>query len=148
MADLREQIKADMKAAMKEKRVADLSVLRTVNGEISALEKEKDEITDEDVIEVLNRETKKRREAIEEAQSAGRADTAEQEQAELEVLERYLPDQLSEEELRDIVREVINETGAESPEDMGQVMGALMPKIKGRADGSDASRIAKELLGN
>lgn len=110
-----------------------------------ALEKES-QLTDEEIIEVLSSETKKRKESISEFKRGGRQDLVEKEKKELEILQGYLPEQLSEEELRKLVKEVINKVGAEQIKDMGKVMAELMPKLKGRADGNVVSTIVKEFL--
>lgn len=107
---------------------------------------EKSFLTDEEVIEVISSEIKKRKEAILGFEKGERKELAEKEKSEMEVLEKYLPEQLSEEEIERLVKEAIEEVGAEDIKDMGKVMAALMPKVKGKADGSVVSRIVKELL--
>jgi hypothetical protein len=94
----------------------------------------------------IEKEAKKRREAIVEYEKAGRQDLADKEKAELAVIAEFLPQQLTSEELEALVRETIAETGAASPKDMGKVMGVLVPKISGRADGKEASALVKQLL--
>ena len=104
------------------------------------------ELTDDEVIAVLAREVKTRRESIEAYASAGRHDAAQREQAEIEIVSAYLPTQLSEDELMAMVRDAIDEVGASSPRDMGRVMAALVPKTRGRADGKQVSAaVAREL---
>ena len=95
---------------------------------------------------VVQKEAKQRRDSIEEFTKAGRQELADKEQKELEILQKYLPEQLSEEEIKKLVDEAISQTGASNISDMGKVMGALMPKIKGKADGSLVSKIVKESL--
>lgn len=95
---------------------------------------------------VIDKEGKKRREAIEEYTKANRLDLADKEQAELDIIAEFLPQQLSDDELLAIVRECIAEVGAASPKEMGKVMGVLVPRIAGRADGKKASALVKELL--
>ncbi|GAH90207.1 unnamed protein product [marine sediment metagenome] len=107
---------------------------------------EKSFLTDEEVIEVISSEIKKRKEAILGFEKGERKELAEKEKAEMEVLEKYLPEQLSEEEIERLVKEAIEEVGAEDIKDMGKVMAALMPKVKGKADGGLVSKIVKELL--
>lgn len=102
--------------------------------------------TDEDVIEVIGREIKKRNEAIELYKQGGRNELAEKEQKELEILKSYLPEQMSEDEVRKLVEEAISSIGASGIQDMGKVMGALMPKVKGKADGTLVSNIVREAL--
>ena len=104
------------------------------------------EATDEDIIEVIGREVKKRNEAIDLYRKGGRDDLAQKEAKELEILKAYLPKQMSESEIRTLVREAIEQTGASSMQDMGKVMGALMTKVKGRADATLASNIVREAL--
>ena len=92
------------------------------------------------------KEAKKRRESIEEFTKANRTDLADKESAELEVLQAYLPEQMSDEELQALVGEVVAQTGAASPKDMGRVMGVLVPRIAGRADGKLASKLVRDAL--
>lgn len=101
---------------------------------------------DSDEIAVLQRERKRRLESAEAFREAGRDDLADAEEREAQLIDAYLPEQLSDDELRAIVGDVVAETGAASPKDMGKVMSAAMPKVKGRADGKRVSAIVKELL--
>jgi uncharacterized protein YqeY len=103
-------------------------------------------LTEDDVIGILSSEAKKRREAIEEAERAGRAELAAQENYELALIKTYLPQQLSRAEIEKLVREVIQEVGATTPKDMGKVMKVLMPRLQGRADGKLVNTIVKEVL--
>lgn len=107
-----------------------------------------EELTDEEIISVLSTEAKKRRESVEEYKKGDRTDLAEKEEAEIKIVETYLPEQLSDEDVQKLVSEAIADTGAESKKDMGKVMQQLMPKIKGRADGRKVSQIVTEKLGN
>lgn len=95
---------------------------------------------------IIDKEAKKRREAIEEYTKASRTDLADKEKAELDIIAEFLPQQLSDDELLAVVRDSIAEVGAATPKDMGKVMGVLVPKIAGRADGKKASSLVKELL--
>ncbi|HEX2767361.1 MAG TPA: GatB/YqeY domain-containing protein [Candidatus Limnocylindria bacterium] len=104
-------------------------------------------LTDDEVVEVLTRQVKQRRESIEMYRSAGREDRAAAEEAEAAILAEFLPEQLSEAEIEALAREAIAETGASSPADLGRVMGALSPRTKGRADGRLVSDIVRRLLG-
>ena len=148
----RKEIQEDLNKAVKSKDSVVLDVLRMVLAAISNKEKEKkykqgeEQLTQEEMDSVILTEAKKRKEAIADYEKAGRKELAGKEKAELEVLQKYLPEQISEEELKNIVKEAIKETGADSAKDIGKVMGAVMPKIKGQADGFQASQIAKELL--
>jgi uncharacterized protein YqeY len=106
------------------------------------------ELTDEEVVGVLAREVKTRRESIEAYLSAGRQDAARKEQAELEIVSAYLPEQLTEDEITALVKETLDQVGASSPRDMGRVMAVLAPKTRGRADGKQVSAaVARELAG-
>ena len=109
------------------------------------LEKES-RLTDEEVLEVISSEVKKRKEAALLFEKGARQDLAEKEKEELKILQRYLPEQISEEELKKLVKEAIDKTGAKEMKDMGKVMAELMPRVKGRADGSLVSKIIRELL--
>ena len=144
---LKERLKADMKEAMKAKDKVKLSTIRMINSLIKNAEIEKrGELTDEEIIQLLMKYAKQRKESIEMYEKGGRQDLVEKEKAELAVVESYLPKQMSEEEIREIVKQTIEEVGASSVKDMGKVMKAVMPKVKGRADGSVVNRIVKELL--
>lgn len=103
-------------------------------------------LTDEEIIEVLARQIKQRRDSVDQYTKGNRMDLADKESAEIRVLEQYLPRQLSEAEIREIVKKGIAKTGAASPKDMGKVMGAIMPEVKGKADGTLVSKIVKEEL--
>jgi uncharacterized protein YqeY len=104
-------------------------------------------LDDDGVLKVIEREAKKRRDSIEEFQKVGRTERVEAEQNELAILQEFLPEQLSEEELENLTREAIAESGATSMKEMGAVMKVLVPKIAGRADGKAASAAVKKLLG-
>ncbi|MFP3854577.1 MAG: GatB/YqeY domain-containing protein, partial [Anaerolineales bacterium] len=103
-------------------------------------------LKEEDILKILQKEASSRQETIEEASGAGREDLVESTQVEVDILEEYLPQQLSDEEIKTMAQEVIEETGASGPGDMGQVMGPLMSRTAGRADGSEVSRIVRQLL--
>ncbi|MHB8172801.1 MAG: GatB/YqeY domain-containing protein [Thermincolia bacterium] len=146
---LKDQLVEDMKAAMKDKEAGKLrlSVIRMVRAAIKNAEIDKrKEFNDEEVIEVVAREVKQCRDAIEEYRKANREDIVEQFQEEIKVLLHYLPEQMSVEEITAIVHEIITRVGAKDQKDMGKVMGALMPKVKGRADGKMVNQIVKEAL--
>ena len=163
---LKEKIANNLRDVFKAKRELEVSVLRMLQAAILNKEKEKraklakkkediieeelvkeSELTDEEIIEVISSEVKKRKEAISEFKKGGRQDLVEKEKVELEVLKKYLPEQISEEEIRKLAKEAIEGIGASGPKDMGKVMAELIPKIKGRADGGVVSQIVKELLG-
>ncbi len=144
---LTEQLQADMKTAMRGGDTHRRDTLRMVIAAAQNAAKEKRQpLTDEEALEVITREVKKRRESIEAFHAAGRDDLADKEQAEIEVLSPYLPEQLGEEEVRALVVAAVAATGASSPRDMGRVMSQLMPTVKGRADGKLVSRLVNEEL--
>lgn len=144
---LKEQLTADMKEAMKNKEKERLAVIRMVRGAIRQQEIDgQKELGEEDVIAVISKEVKMRRDSIEEFQKGGREDLVAKTQAEIDVLMPYLPAQLSEEEVKELVKAAVEQTGAASPKDMGKVMGVLMPKVKGRADGKMVNNIVKSFL--
>ncbi len=144
----KERLAADMKEAMRSKDKLKLSTIRLIRSEIKNAEIEKGELlTEDEVTGVLARELKKRRESMVLYDEGGRPELAEKESKEAAVLEEYLPDQLSTEEVEALVDEAIAATGAGSVKEMGKVMGALMPKLRGRADGTVVSSIVKEKLG-
>lgn len=149
--DIKETILEDLKKAMKAKDADKLRVLRSLKSKL--LEKEisirsggEGDITDEQAIEVLMKAAKQRRESIDQFEKGGREDLAETEQAELEVIESYLPQMMDDDDIREEVKAFIDQTGASGLADMGKVMGAMMGRLKGKADGSDVSRIVKEEL--
>ena len=144
---LKEQLTADMKEAMKNKEKERLAVIRMVRGAIRQQEIDgQKELGEEVVIAVISKEVKMRRDSIEEFQKGGREDLVEKTQAEIDVLLPYLPAQLSEDEVRELVKAAVEQTGAATPKDMGKVMGVLMPKVKGRADGKMVNTIVKSFL--
>ena len=144
---LKEQLTADMKEAMKNKEKERLAVIRMVRGAIRQQEIDgQKELGDEDVIAVISKEVKMRRDSIEEFKKGAREDLVEKTQAEIDVLLPYLPAQLSEDEVRELVKAAVEQTGAATPKDMGKVMGVLMPKVKGRADGKMVNTIVKSFL--
>ncbi len=144
---LTEQLQADMKTAMRDGDAHRRDTLRMVIAAAQNAAKEKREpLTDEEALGVLTRQVKTRRESIKAFRDAGRDDLADKEQAEIDVLAPYLPEQLGEDQLRALVTEAVAATGASSPKDMGRVMGALMPRVKGRADGNLVSRLVNEEL--
>jgi uncharacterized protein YqeY len=149
VADLKERLRSDLTTAMKARdqvRVATLRMaLSAINTEEVAGEAHR-ELSDDEVLTVLGRESKKRRESAEAFDGAGRTELADRERAEQAVLTDYLPTQLSDEELGSIVSAVISETGAAGPEQMGAVMKAVQPQVAGRADGRRVSAEVKRQL--
>ena len=141
-AETLQQMKADMKAAMKAREKEKLQTIRTLLSSLKNARIDKGEDLDEDdIVSVLSTEAKKRREAAEAYSEGGRAELAEKEEAELEVIEEYLPPQMTDDEAEALVDEAIETTGASSKADMGKVMGFVMPKVKGRYDGSKVKDI-------
>lgn len=149
---LKQKVQDDLKQAMIAKDEIKLSVIRMLKSAIQYHEIQKGgagyEATDEDVIEVIGREIKKRNEAIEMYRKGGREELAQKEEKELEILKTYLPKQMSEDEVRKLVQEAISSTNASSIQDMGKVMGTLMPKVKGKTDATLVSNIVREKLTN
>jgi len=144
---LTEQLQADMKTAMRDGDTLRRDTLRMAIAAAQNVAKDKRApLTDEETLEVLGREVKKRRESIAAYESANRDDLAAKEQAEIDILTPYLPEQLGEDEIRALARGAVAASGATSPKDMGRVMSGLMPTVKGRADGKLVSRIVNEEL--
>jgi uncharacterized protein YqeY len=136
-----------MKTAMRDGDTDRRDTLRMVVAAAQNAAKDKREaLSDEEALAVVTREVKMRRESIEAFRSAGREDLAAQEQLEIDILVPYLPEQLGEDDVRVLVIDAVVSTGASSPKDMGRVMGQLMPKVKGRADGKLVSRLVNEEL--
>jgi uncharacterized protein YqeY len=144
---LTEQLQADMKTAMRDGDAHRRDTLRMVIAAAQNAAKEKREpLSDEEALAVITKEVKKRRESIKAYEDAGRDDLAAKEQSEIEVLTPYLPEQMSEDEVRALVVEAVAASGANSARDMGRVMSQLMPKTKGRADGKLVSSLVNEEL--
>ncbi|MCX6345351.1 MAG: GatB/YqeY domain-containing protein [Armatimonadetes bacterium] len=142
-----DKLQEDMKNAQKSKDVLKLSTIRLIRSSVSYSQIEKGrELTDDEVLAVITKEAKQRRESIEAARNVGRNDIAEQESAELDILKQYLPEQLSEAEVEAIVREVVAEVGAADLKDRGKVMGPIMQKTRGRADGRMVGQIVERVL--
>lgn len=144
---IKDMLNSDMKAALKAGEKDRLSVIRMAKSAILYAEKEKlHELDDEEVIEVLFKEVKKRKNDINEYERLGKAEVVESLEREVAILSSYLPQQLTDEEVEEIVRQAIIEVGANSIKDMGKVMGTVMSKVKGRADGGLISNMVKKLL--
>lgn len=139
----------DMKLAMKSGKKNELDTIRLLRAQIkmASIEK-KDELTEADVIQVLQKEAKKRRESIEMFRQGNREDLVNKEKSELDIISAYLPEQLSEDEVVKIIREVVISLQVESEKDIGRVMGEIMPKVKGKADGKLVQQKVKEYLSN
>ncbi|MDK2918298.1 MAG: uncharacterized protein PWQ37_1031 [Candidatus Petromonas sp.] len=144
---LKDKLMQDLKTAMKEKNKIKKSVITMIRAAIKQYEVDnRTEINDDGVIEIIAKQLKQKKDAIEEFKKGDRQDLVDETEKEIEILLQYLPKQLSEDEIRVIVKETIEKHNASSPKDMGKVMGALMPKMKGKADGKLVSKIVKELL--
>ncbi|MFN3387210.1 MAG: GatB/YqeY domain-containing protein [Candidatus Thermochlorobacter sp.] len=150
---LKERINEDLKAAMKAGDKIRLEAVRAIKKDI--IEKEtaekraqRGDLTPEEELEVLTAMVKRRRDSIEQFKQAGRNDLADEEIKQLAVIEQYLPAQLSEAEVKEVVQKIILQVGATSAKDIGKVMGAAMKELKGKADGSLVQKIAKDLLPN
>ena len=160
---LKDKIKADFKEAFKAKDQVKLSVLKMVNSEIGNAEigkrgklmKEgKTEnvealsiLNDEEVLQVVGREVKKRKDSIEAFEKAGRAELAEKEKAEMAALIAYMPEQLPEEKIKELAKKAVEQSGARGEKEIGKVMSILSPQVKGKADGALVNKIVRELLG-
>ena len=162
---LKEKIRQNLYGSIKEKKELEVSVLRQLSAAVLNKEKEKrykiskekpelsgeelekeSQFTDEEIIEVIVFEAKKRKESIGLFEKGRREDLAEKEKQELEILQKYLPEQLSEEDLKNLAKEAVEKVGAKEMKDMGKVMQELIPRVKGKADGSLVSKVVKELL--
>ncbi|SDM88540.1 hypothetical protein SAMN04487897_101371 [Paenibacillus sp. yr247] len=145
---LSDRLNEDMKQAMKSQDKFKLSVIRMVRSTIKNSEIDlKRALDDNEVLDVLTREIKQRKDSLQEFTKAGREDLADNLRAELVILAEYMPQQLSEEEVKAIVQQTIQQIGASSKADMGKVMTALMPQVKGRADGKLINQLVQQLLG-
>ncbi len=160
---LKTKINQDIKEAMQSKDQIKVSVLRMLNAAVFNKEKEKraklakenketdkldelSKLTDEEIQEVISSEVKKRKESIDQYGKGGRQDLADKEKKELGILMAYLPEQMSGDEIRKIVKEKIKEIGVSGPQETGKLMGAIMPQLKGKADGNLVSKIVQEEL--
>jgi uncharacterized protein len=149
VSELKNKLQSDLNGAIKSRNTVVAETIRMVLSAITNEEvagKEKRELSDAEVITVLTREAKKRREAAEAFENGGRADRAAAERAEGEVIASYLPEQLSEDEIKKLIAETIAAVGAAGPADMGKVMGSLKAKVAGKADGAIVSSLVKEAL--
>ncbi len=145
---LKEQIKSEMKAAMRAKAKQRLGTIRLIQAEIKRIEvDERIEIDDDRLLAVLDKMCKQRRDSIQQYEAADRSELADIEKAEIAVIQDFLPTQLTEAELSAMIAEAVTATGAESMKDMGKVMGILKPKLQGRADMGEVSKAIKAKLG-
>ncbi|RLD16735.1 GatB/YqeY domain-containing protein [candidate division KSB1 bacterium] len=146
--NLESKIQEDMKAALK---AGDRETLQTLRGLLAQIKDERikkrpNELSEEDVLAVIQRAVKRRKESIELYKQGNRQDLVDKEQKEMEILQKYLPQQLSRDEIIAIVNQVIDQVGATSVKDLGKVMGPVMKQVKGRADGKEVQQIVRERL--
>ncbi|HEY4548753.1 MAG TPA: GatB/YqeY domain-containing protein [Bacillus sp. (in: firmicutes)] len=144
---LLERLNSDIKQAMKNKEKDKLSVIRMVKSSIqNEAIKTGNELSEDEELTVLSREVKQRKDSLHEFDKAGRQDLVEKIRTELQYVELYMPKQLSEEEVSEIVKQAISETGASSKAEMGKVMAVIMPKVKGKAEGSLVNKLVQQHL--
>jgi uncharacterized protein len=144
-----DDLNSALKEALKSRDELKLSAIRMIKASLKNKEIEMmGKLTDEDILSTLSTMAKQRRESIEQYTNAGRTDLADRESRELEIIQSYLPKQLSAEEVDSLIRSAISEAGATSANDMGKVMKVLMPRVKGVADGKFVNQRVKELLGS
>ncbi|CDQ18044.1 hypothetical protein SAMN05192559_102215 [Halobacillus karajensis] len=143
-----DRLTQDMKTAMKARDKEKLSTIRMVKASMQneAIKLGKDSLSEEEELTVLSREVKQRNDSLHEFKEAGREDLVEGLEREIEILQVYMPKQLTDEELKQVVDEAIEEVGATSKSDMGKVMSAVMPKVKGKADGSKVNKLVLQQL--
>lgn len=144
---LKERLANDLKEAMKSKDQLRKNVITLIRSDIKQIEVDKRvELEEQDIIDVISRQLKQRKDALDEFHKGGRQDLVEQTEQEVQYLLQYLPEQMSEEEITNIVKETISELGANSIKEMGKVMAAVIPKVKGRADGKIVNQVVKQQL--
>ena len=144
---LKQKLQEDLKTSMKNKDTLRKSVITLIRSSIKQVEVDKRiELNDDDIIDIISKQLKQRNDSLEQFLDAGREDLVEETRSEIEVLKEYLPQQLSEEELNEIVKQTISEVGATSMKDMGTIMTVIKPKTKGRADGKLINKLVKENL--
>ena len=144
---LQERLSEDLKDAMRQKDETRRSTIRFIRAAVQNQEIDKREaLSDDEIIGVLSRLVRQHQESIAEFKKADRPELVDKEEAELRIIREYMPEQISEEELAELAREAISQTGASGPGDMGKVMGILMPQVRGRADGSQVSSVVRQLL--
>ena len=146
---LRDKIEDDIRQSMRSQNRQRLDALRFLKSAIQLVEKDQQKVLDDTgVTEVITKQVKERRESIRMFEEGSRADLVAKESAELAVLEEYMPPQMSAEQLTTLIREVIQQVGAETPRDKGKVMGRLMPQVRGLADGAQVNALVDEILGS
>ncbi len=146
---IREKIEDDIRQAMRSQNRQRLDALRFLKNAIQMVEKDQQkELDDTGVTEVIAKQVRERRESIRMFEQGSRTDLVAKESAELAVLEEYMPPQMTAEQLSTLIREVIQQVGAETPRDKGRVMGRLMPQVRGLADGAQVNALVDEILGS
>ena len=144
---MKTRLEDDLKQAMRSRDAARRDVIRYLRSEIRNQEiKVQEDLDDDGVVQVLSRQAQQRRDSIEAFTEANRTDLVEKEQAELEIIMEYMPQQMTSDEIASLVQEVVAEVGASGPGDMGKVMSQIMPKVRGRAEGREVSSIVMETL--
>ena len=144
---MKERILNDLKDAMKNKDKEKLSVIRMVKGAIQLEEiKKKKELTDDDIVGIIAKQIKTRKESIAEFEKGGRDDLIEATKAEIKILDEYMPEQMSEEEVLNVIEEAFKEVNPTSIKDMGKLMGIISPKVRGKADLGSVNKIIREKL--
>jgi uncharacterized protein YqeY len=144
---LKEKLMEDLKASMKSKDTIRKNTITMVRSAIKQVEVDKrTELTDDEILDIISKQVKEKRSAIEEFKKGSRDDLVNQTENEIEILLEYLPEQLSEEEVEEIVKETIKEINATSMKDIGRIMKAVMPKVKGRTDGNIVNKVVKKIL--
>ena len=144
---IHDQLMADLKKALRDQDEVRKAAIRMALAALKNARVDKNaDLTDDEMIAVLSKEVKQRRDAIVEYEKGGRDDLCAQERAEIEILQRYLPQMMSKDEVEELARVAIAELGASSPKQMGQVMRTLMPRVQGRADGRMVSQVVRDLL--
>jgi hypothetical protein len=143
---LREQLQQDLQQALRDRDARRKAALRVLLASVQTLEAEQGTLSDDKILRLIEKEVKQREEALELAREAGRTDIVGPEQEEIEILRAYLPEPMSDEALVALVDSVIENLGASSMADMGRVMQAIMPQVRGKADGSQVSRLVRERL--
>ena len=148
MSEIKASLQDELKAAMRQRDSQRRNAIRLLQSSIKQVEIDtRAQLDDDGVLKILRREAKQRRESISEMEDAGRADDADDARYELELIETFLPRQMTQDELRPIVASAVADVGATSMKQMGQVMKAVMPRVQGRADGRAVNAIVRELLG-
>ncbi|KYD21756.1 GatB/YqeY domain-containing protein [Geobacillus stearothermophilus] len=145
---LLDRLNDDMKQAMKNKEKEKLSVLRMLKAALQneAIKLGKSPLSEDEELTVLSRELKQRKDSLREFENAGRSDLVEKVKTEIDIVQSYMPKPLTEDELRELIEQMIKEVGASSKADMGKVMSAIMPKVKGKADGSLVNKLVQQQL--